>query len=572
MRNWLKRRSQDSRFLGPFVGETTHDSAKLWIHTPLLEGDAPRTLLFTIHEGSPDAPSLATRKAVLTPETLGSATVRFEDLSPDTRYYYRIREESGAPLVIPDLGLEDLHFRTFPSEARPERFDFVLLSCHDPVQHTDDGHDGFGVWAAMDEIRRENDVRFAILAGDQIYGDHVQEKVLKAKTRRERIELYLSVYQRLWNHRHYRRALCSLPAYLMWDDHDITDGWGSRSDSYVDLDSTRFAPEWKSLFEAARECFRHLQMARNPEPLATGPKAGFDFCFKTGRAGFAFLDLRSHRNSKLKRVWLNEQLAAVSGWVERNRSGLDTLFVVSPVVFTHGWPNAEKAIRALKPALSTVMTAFEHIPGFKDWRWAKRVVERNVQDVSGFRDDLEDAWASDPNHGQAEQMLDFLFSLQNPRDGKKPLPVILLSGDIHAAGYSTLYSYKAEHQERPAIEHVVSSPVASKPMNELIEAAYQHQVKSVPIGTSGKYFGQVSHHHCDRNMVVLSLRRFGSPSARNARTEEMQLKVKYYLENRPQPEVILSDLNRVSRAEAIKWPSGETAKNEDPAQPSRKAG
>jgi hypothetical protein len=27
--------------------------------------------------------------------------------------------------------------------------------------------------------------------------------------------------------------MCSLPAVMIWDDHDITDGWGSETTSFI---------------------------------------------------------------------------------------------------------------------------------------------------------------------------------------------------------------------------------------------------------------------------------------------------------------------------------------------------
>lgn len=530
------------------MGEVTKTSVKLWLHRSLGKDDPSIELQCSIHEDLPGSPTVATRPLVLLPSLLGSGTVVFENLKPDTTYRYKLWEQPGVPLKLPDLTDEDFFFRTLPAKDRAERLDFLLMSCHDPAQAVDDGLGGYRVWSTIPQIREHNDLRFALLAGDQIYGDAVQEEVLAAKTHEARLEHYLKVYRKFWSHPAYRKALCSLPSYLMWDDHDITDGWGSRSDSFVDADSSEFRPEWKNLFRAAREAYIAMQAIRCPEPLITGPQAGFDYCFRVGRIGFAIADLRSQRNVRRHQVWSHAQHSAVETWIRQNKRDLDVLFFISPVVVTHGWPQMEKAIRSFAPTLSFLTNILSHLPLAKRFRAVQRLIKRNIQDVGGFRDDLEDAWASDPNREQAEQLLDLLFGLQNPKDGAPTIPVIILSGDIHAAGYSMVYSSKEEHAERPVIEHVCSSPVGSEPMSWLVEAMYQERVRTVAIGTSGHYSAQVSHHHCHRNVVVCSLRRFG-----NERLKEMQLKLKFYLEGRPQPEVIVSDLLRVSKYEAIDW-------------------
>src|SRR5215213_693742 len=111
------------------------------------------------------------------------------------------------------------------------------------------------------------------------------------------------MYRKFWDNIHYRKVLCSLPAILMWDDHDITDGWGSREDSFEDDESKEFKPEWKCLFETAKRAFAEMQANRNPPPLSPNYEAGFDTCFRIGGAGFAVADLRSNRNVRKEKIW-----------------------------------------------------------------------------------------------------------------------------------------------------------------------------------------------------------------------------------------------------------------------------
>jgi len=52
----------------------------------------------------------------------------------------------------------------------------------------------------MPEIMAQNkNVRFAILAGDQIYGDEVEVPVRNEPDLRKRQELYLGVYKKFWD-------------------------------------------------------------------------------------------------------------------------------------------------------------------------------------------------------------------------------------------------------------------------------------------------------------------------------------------------------------------------------------
>lgn len=535
-----------SNLLGPFVGYVTDTSALLWLHAVGLPPGGSRDVFVTLHEAHADAPASASGVMRLAYEELNVGTASFDSLKPDTVYYYRLWEDAGhtGPLDTGGLTPLDLRFQTLPSEGFGERLDFILMSCHNPETSRGDGADGFAVWRQLPEIIAQNEnVRFALLAGDQIYGDDVEVAVREETDLRKRQELYLGVYRKFWDNIHYRRVLCRMPALMMWDDHDVTDGWGSREDSFTDEKSSTFEPEWVRLFEAARSVFTRMQAARNPPPLSSDFKTGFDYCFKVGRAGFAVPDLRSNRNVREGRILLPEQLDAIRRWVAANRQEIDVLFFVSTVVFSHGAPQIERGI----------LKYWFHVLDFAKWAGKLPPLKRPTrwfnQAVGDLRDDINDSWGSDVNRAEADRALDFMFDLQNPRDGGKPINVVILSGDIHTPGYSTIFSSDASHAGKAVIPHVVATPVAYQPFSWFGEAIYRHLTRTVGLGEKGTYSAQVSHHFCYRNVVVVSYRAFTGNAG-----QETHLKVKYYLEGYPEPQIMLFDLNRSSHRENINWP------------------
>lgn len=526
-------------FIGPFVGFTSSSTAKLWLYKCDLEKDETISFVVTLHEGTPNSLTAKTANLYLNANSHNCGTVVFSDLKPDTTYYYKIWSSINCAVEFDGLDFRDLFFRTFPQDQNNERIDFIVMSCNDPTTMTNDGHDGYGVWSKINEIRKHNDVRFALLAGDQVYADKVEPSVLNEESAEERKRFYLEIYKQYWSNFHYRKVLCSLPALMMWDDHDITDGWGSREESYINETSDSFKPEWLRLFETAKQAFQHMQASRNPEPLSKDYKTGFDTCFKIGRSGFALVDLRSNRNVRKKQIWLEEQFEAMKSWVEANRNDIDTFFFTTPVVFSHGSPRIEKFVYGLWPAVLKLMALLVPYKKFKQF------VEHFNKSVGDIRDDISDSWTSEANQAQAEQVLDYFYELQNPTGEQKPIQVVILSGDIHTAGYSTIYSSNPKHAARAIIPHIVTSPVAYKPFSWVAEAVFRNDTKNVPLGASGQYSAQISHHFCHRNIAVIS--------TRNLSADERQLKVKYYLEHFPEPQIMLFDLNRSSHRENIKW-------------------
>jgi hypothetical protein len=229
---------------------------------------------------------------------------------------------------------------------------------------------------------------------------------------------------------------------------------------------------------------------------------------------------------------------------------MDTLFFVSSVVFSHGSPAIESWLSSIWLG---VLNAVKWIEGLGILKPQTKSFDRNIGDL---RDDINDSWGSEINKKETDRALEFLFELQNPADGGKRLNVVILTGDIHTPGYSTIYSSVPKDYEKPKfpgdregraiIPHIVATPVSYAPFSWFGEAIYRHLTKVVNLGEKGAYTSQVSHHFCYRNVVVVSLRNYGE--------DESHLKVKYYLEGYPEPQIMLFDLNHGAHREAIGWP------------------
>lgn len=533
----------EPKLLGPFLGYVTPQSIKIWLH---LEGDC-QTIYVSLHEGDFKAPRSAVGVLNLRREKLFTDCVTIEGLHSDTKYYYKLWTDPERSLLLDLQGLteKDLQFQTLSADANAQ-IDFLLMSCHNPTVSGADRFDGHAVWADLPQIisRDSNrSVRFALLVGDQVYADDWEEKILAEPNADARMRLYLSAYRRFWSNIHYRRVMCALPAVMMWDDHDITDGWGSRVDSFIG-DTSDFKPEWKHLFESAFQAFALMQASRNPPTLATDTRDGLDFCFRIGPWGFVFMDLRTNRNLRRRRIITPDQADRIRKWIDTNRREMQTVFVASSVVFSHGSPVVEDLTLKLWP----------YVMRFVAWiasqaKWGEGLQTKFNKSLGDISDDIKDSWGSKENAGQADMVLDQLFNLQNDREA--PLGVVILSGDIHTSGYANIYSSDLAHIERSSIPHITSSSVSYSPFNWLMEAVYRYASKTVALGVKGVYSSQISHHFCSRSAAVLSIR----PTRDDG---DFQLKVKYYLEGFPEPQILLFDLSRTSHRENISWVAQET--------------
>lgn len=525
---------EDVKILGPFVGHTSQDSVRFWIYCEDFQ-----SLHFKIMN---DQGQALVQEMTIAPDGLPVGIVDFSKLQADTTYAYQVFIDKDCTTKLDLAGIKDewLKFQTLPKAETVADFDFLLLSCHNPAAGLNKkipNADGFEVWSALPAILNENpNVRFAILGGDQVYLDEAAE-IAENCTDLERTREILKAYKSHWYHEDYRRVLCSLPSYLMWDDHDIVDGWGSEEKHFKAPDSLEFRPEWIKWFESARHFFWTMQANRNPDVFQQPPTGPYDTCFRVGSNGFVLLDLRSNRNAHAKQIWSSDQFERIKNWVgEQNQ--LETLFVVSPVVFSHGDPKTEGIIDRIWP---WVLKQINKLRKYSQLNFFVRTYDKTIGDL---RDDLKDAWFSPCNEASAEAMLDYLFGLQNPAASKTGIDVIILSGDIHTSGYSTIHSEESIHKNAPTIPQIVSSPVSYSAFHWALEAYYRSKTKTLRLAPQSKYKAQISHHFSDRCATVLSLRTLGG---------KRQLKVKFYREGFDEPTNVIFDLEKNSHLEKIRW-------------------
>ena len=251
--------SKTRSILGPFLGFVTERSIKIWLH--LEGGDAQ--VFVSVHRENEPPPTEPSGVLRFTKDQLWTACTTIENLQPGTEYVYGLWRNAACSIPLPLDGLSpsELRFKTISAEPDAQ-IDFLMMSCHNPFVATEDGYEGHGVWADIPQIIGQDsnkNVRFALLVGDQVYADDWKAQLLAAPDHARRLSLYLDVYRKYWKHIFYRRVLCSLPAMMMWDDHDIMDGWGSTADSLNPRQAPRY---WRTIRTLLGLLPKHLASCR----------------------------------------------------------------------------------------------------------------------------------------------------------------------------------------------------------------------------------------------------------------------------------------------------------------------
>ncbi len=458
------------------VGHATPTSVRLWLRTGRT---GEFTLLLYPETGAADAatrrdvrerlarvPLTAEEALKLLPEasrtdftvdSLESDTTTvldLADLEPDTRYGYVLHARDAGRVLLGHN--RSRGFRTPPAYEERRPFQFALFSCHMPYKQS-------GLFGKRTEIhnlemwdflgaslrRHADNIDLVIAGGDQSYTDGVPTldiwRYLNRRMRKEgetllpdeasMLSWYRDIYCGYWGFPSVQEVFDRFPTYMIWDDHELGDGWGSY---YAREDGAggvvhRMLPAFEEkglthaegrrlagrMFRAAKKAYVEYEHSHNP-PTGDGV---FDYSFRRGGCAYYVLDGRGRRdvNRESFRILGREQFHRFEGWVTSLDPGETAfLFVVSAVPVLHtraGLVNADE-------------------------RW---LIEH-----AGLDDDLRDSWEHEIHDEERGALLDLLF-----KAAAKGIRVCVLSGDVHVSAV-----FSIEDGEGRRIYQLTSSAIS----------------------------------------------------------------------------------------------------------------
>ena len=337
-------------------------------------------------------------------------------------------------------------FKT-PSEGG-DKFRFGLFSCHMPFikagrfsKHPQIAN--MDMWDLMSSAMERKRPDFLIGGGDQCYTDGVKsldiwKHLNKVMGKDEGGNLspdidtmkswYRDIYRGYWGFPSLRRIFSSFPTYMIWDDHELGDGWGShyfagntdgRDDEMhevlPDLEERGLSPDdgmelLRRMEKAGKAVYYEYEHQHNPPT----PPEQYDYTFHHKGCDFFVLDGRGYRdvNRAENRILGTEQIARFEDYVQAlDPKKSKFLFVVSAVPVMH---------------------------------WKSSIVNREdnfAVDVLDLQDDLRDSWEWEKHDKERGRLMDALFAAAD-----KGIRVAILSGDVHLSaafairkGKSTIY-------------------------------------------------------------------------------------------------------------------------------------
>lgn len=415
----------------------------------------------------------------LAPETDLTGVMELMNLTPNTRYYYALFDPNrDSPW---ELGHEELlWFQTFPEH--PKTINFGIYSCHMPYEGRCLAN--VEMWDRFNEELSKVNARFVLATGDQVYVDgnaelSIWEWLRKVKsenpTREDMVSWYRDIYRGYWGIPEVQRIYRRFPTYMIWDDHEIVDGWGSYTPDELAglLDNSwqlrnksqqlQFADE---MFEAAKQVYWEYEHSHNPETDFINNQ--FDYGFDCGRCGFYVLDMRGNRNYNREhhRSLGLEQGSRFEEWMlNQYQSDAEVIFIVSPVPVVH-------------------LSSF--------------VINKIDLTLFGYQDDQRDHWEHQSNWDERNHFLKLVFEFSQRMHRR----VIFISGDVHIGA-----AFKLSHPNFPdaKVFQVTSSGIAYAHLKEMERRILEMLVK--PEGDLGDRPENKPYHF--ENLAVCRYNNFG---------------------------------------------------------------
>lgn len=352
-----------------------------------------------------------------------------------------------------------------------------------------------------------------VMGGDQIYFDSIWEDIKELKnwvglSRKNQLDYkvskklekdiesyYFNLYSSRWLPQSRKPwasadfnldaadAMSRIPTIMMWDDHDIFDGWGSYS---MEM---QHCEVFQTLFVHARKAFWVFQMQHVFQDLPSldniqkqnvskqdpqfqsidwashqkkdmlalpilNNQPGFTFTYQLGPIAIVAADLRSERS--------RTQILGSKTW-EAVQSWLNTLETGVPA---HPGKKSQHLI-----FLSSVPVAHPKLTlaeGLLDTFGQDHVLDSNA-------DDLKDHWSHDDHEGERKRLLETLVRIA----GEKKLRVSIASGDVHVAAWGSAYRKDIALTSNWAqIQQFTSSAVVHPSLVNVFERLFLHLLNS----------------------------------------------------------------------------------------------
>jgi hypothetical protein len=298
----------------------------------------------------------------------------------------------------------------------------------------------YALWERMGDQHKKAPYSLLLMGGDQIYADSIWEyggppslqdwsqldqekRDVKAasETMLEEInEFYERTYVKRWSNPPLAKVFARIPTVMMWDDHDIFDGWGSYPD---ELQRT---PVFQAIFGKARRAFEIFQLrGLEKNRSIISPDSAFTMSVDLGPHRILVLDNRSQRTQTM--IMSETHWDAVKAELE--------------------------ATLGPKQKSLLVMTAVPVV--YRSFALIENMFAMSKK-FEAEEDDVLDHWSAERHRQERDKFIHVILDALARAKGSR---AVLLSGDVHVAGVGMVHDSRRDLK----IYQVIASGIVHPP-------------------------------------------------------------------------------------------------------------
>lgn len=295
----------------------------------------------------------------------------------------------------------------------------------------------YHLWLKMSEEHSDEPFSLLLMGGDQVYADSIwsevrslatwseldrEEKIKRKATKEMKRDIdrfYEKLYRERWADKHMSLMLASVPSLMMWDDHDIFDGWGSYPEDMQQCDV------YQCIYDNARKYFELFQIrsTKNANLLNEPSEESVFYAQAIQFRQYQILAIDNRAERTLERVMSEQQWAAINHYLTSIND---------------------------KPQDLLLMTAVPVV--YRDFSFTEGVMDATPWEEE-LTDDLKDHWRAKEHQGERARLIMRLLDNAKSRQAR----TVMLSGDVHLGCLGLVADRRGEQVTK--IHQVVSSGI-----------------------------------------------------------------------------------------------------------------
>ena len=323
-----------------------------------------------------------------------------------------------------------------------------------------DTSEPYALWQKMADAHLEKPFALLLMGGDQLYADSVwsakpgtaieawtqknydeqNDAGVSAKMVKEFTDFYDGLYPHGWKNPVMALMFATIPSVMMWDDHDIFDGWGSYPDDRQQCDV------YQQAFAHAERTFKLFQLrgaAQNRNRLNAAAKH-YSLGFKFRDFHILALDNRAERTYT--------QIMSKQNW-DDTKAWLDSLA---------NEPVKNLLVMVGVPAIYRSFSSVESIYDVTPWH-------------EELEDDIHDHWSAKPHHDERIKLVMVLLNFLEAHKNDKTKGV-LLSGDVHVGALGQVWN----ERRQVGLTQVISTGIVHPPPSAMAWAGITLTTNDTP--------------------------------------------------------------------------------------------